>query len=250
MGKLGDIQSIRLDFLRPYERNARVHDDEQVELIAKSIEEFGFLNPVLIDKEYNVIAGHGRILAAKSLGMESVPALFVEGLTEEQKRAYIIADNRLTELGGWDMDIISDEVSALELAGFDTSLFSFDLEDTGDQMDDNKYTPKVDIPQYEPSGDVTFIEDLCDTRKTDILLERIKASNVTEAEKAFLTMAAYRHLKFSYSKIADYYSDASPEMQELMEDSALVIVDIENAIRDGYAELHATIMGEGDPDAD
>lgn len=246
MGKLGDIQSIRLDFLRPYERNARVHDEEQIELIAKSIKEFGFLNPVLIDKDFNVIAGHGRILAAKSLGMESVPALFVEGLTEEQKRAYIIADNRLTELGGWDMDIVSDEVSALEVAGFDVSMFSFDLEDATEELDDNKYTPKVDIPQYVPSGDITFVEDLCDTRKTDELLREIQASGVSEAEKAFLTMAAYWHLKFSYSKIADYYADASPEMQELMEKSALVIVDLGNAIRDGYAELHSIIIGDQD----
>lgn len=133
MGKLGEIQQEKVSDLVPYAKNARVHDESQVELIAKSIEEFGFLNPVLIDKDKNVIAGHGRIMAAKKLGMETVPALYVEGLTEEQRRAYILADNRLTEIGGWDMFTVEEEYKELQAAGFDVSLtgFDFDIEGGG-----------------------------------------------------------------------------------------------------------------------
>lgn len=100
MGRLGKSTEVPVRELVPYANNARLHTGEQVEKIAKSIAEFGFLNPVLIDKDKNVIAGHGRILAAKKLGMKTVPVLYVEGLTEEQRRAYVLADNRLTELGG------------------------------------------------------------------------------------------------------------------------------------------------------
>lgn len=126
MGKIGEIHQEKVKDLVPYARNARVHDDDQVEMIARSIEEFGFLNPVLIDKDKNVIAGHGRIMAAKKLGMETVPALYVDGLTEEQRRAYILADNRLTDIGGWDMEIVEQEMQDLQEAGFDVCLTGFD----------------------------------------------------------------------------------------------------------------------------
>ena len=243
MGRIGEIHQEKVSDLVPYANNARVHDDEQVEMIARSIEEFGFLNPVLIDKGKNVIAGHGRIMAAKKLGLETVPALYVEGLTEEQRRAYILADNRLTEIGGWNMEIVRSELDALDMDGYDISVTGFDMVDTGELENEERYTPKVDIPQYEPSGNITFVEELCDQSKTERLISEIKASGVSEVEKAFLIMGAYRHLRFDYAKVADYYANADPEMQELMEHSALVIVDIDNAIRDGYAELHRAIIG-------
>ena len=127
MGRLGKTAEVPVRDLVPYANNARIHDDEQVEMIAKSIAEFGFLNPVLIDKDKNIIAGHGRVLAAKKLGLERVPALYVEGLTEEQRRAYVLADNRLTELGGWSMPTVNAELEELAEAGFDIDLTGFDL---------------------------------------------------------------------------------------------------------------------------
>lgn len=126
MGKVTERQEIPVSDLVPYANNARTHDEKQIDLIARSIEEFGFLNPILIDRDKNVIAGHGRILAAKKLGMKTIPVLFVEGLTEEQRRAYVLADNRLTELGGWDEDLLNAELDALQEAGFDTGIVGFD----------------------------------------------------------------------------------------------------------------------------
>ncbi len=94
-------EEVSIDKLVPYENNARTHSEEQIHKIANSIKEFGFINPVIIDGNYGVIAGHGRILGAKELGMKTVPCLFVEDLTETQKRAYIIADNKLALDAGW-----------------------------------------------------------------------------------------------------------------------------------------------------
>ena len=99
-------ENVKVSKLKPYENNARTHSQEQVEKIANSIKEFGFINPVIIDSDYGIIAGHGRVLGAQLLGMEEVPCLFVEDLTETQKRAYILADNKLALDAGWDDEIL------------------------------------------------------------------------------------------------------------------------------------------------
>ena len=127
MAKIDGVQEVRLDSLKPYEKNAKVHGQEQVNKIADSIREFGFLSPLLIDKDYNIIAGHGRVMAAKQLGMEKVPAVFIEGLTETQRRAYILADNKLTELGGWDMELVEEELQALKDLDFNVDLTGFEI---------------------------------------------------------------------------------------------------------------------------
>lgn len=128
MAQTAKLQQVPVNKLVPYERNAKTHSAEQVEKIKASIEEFGFVSPILIDGEFNIIAGHGRVLAAKELGMDKVPAVFVEGLTEAQRRAYIIADNKLTELGGWDMEMVRAELQELDGEGFDTDITGFELE--------------------------------------------------------------------------------------------------------------------------
>lgn len=122
-------ENVKIEKLKPYENNARTHSEEQVEKIAKSIEEFGFINPVIIDSDYGIIAGHGRVLGAKKLGMKEVPCLFVEDLTETQKRAYILADNKLALDAGWDDEILKQEIKALDDLNFDVSIAGFDIED-------------------------------------------------------------------------------------------------------------------------
>ena len=122
MQKYGQIA---IEALIPYERNARTHSDEQIKKIAKSIKEFGFLNPVLIDGKNMIIAGHGRVLAAKQMGLKEVPCLRVEDLTETQIRAYILADNKLAEDAGWDELMVSQELTALMDEDFDIELTGF-----------------------------------------------------------------------------------------------------------------------------
>lgn len=127
MGEVTKTCAVKVAELVPYARNAKTHSPEQVEKIAASIKEFGFVSPCLIDKEKNIIAGHGRVMAAQALGLETVPCTFVEGLTDDQRRAYILADNRLTELGGWDMKIVFDELEEIGLTDFDVEITGFDL---------------------------------------------------------------------------------------------------------------------------
>ena len=129
MLKNAKVHQVRIDSIKPYQNNAKIHGPEQVRKIADSIKEFGFLNPILLDSENMILCGHGRLEAAKYLGMEEVPALYADGLTEAQKRAYILADNRLGELADWDTGLISEELKALQMEGFDINLTGFDVDD-------------------------------------------------------------------------------------------------------------------------
>ena len=122
------IEQIALKKLIPYARNSRTHSDIQVSQIAASIREFGFTNPVLITENYDILAGHGRVLAAKKLGMDSVPCIRVDHLNEFQRKAYIIADNQLALNSGWDFDMLSVEIDELNDYKFDVSLLAFSNE--------------------------------------------------------------------------------------------------------------------------
>jgi DNA modification methylase len=113
--------------LIPYINNARTHSDEQVTQIASSIREFGFINPIIIDDKNNVIAGHGRLLASKKLGLKEVPTVLVDHLTDTQRKAYILADNQLALNAGWDDELLKIELAQLDDVGFDLELLGFDL---------------------------------------------------------------------------------------------------------------------------
>lgn len=127
------IELISLDELVPYANNARMHSNDQIKLIRASLREYGFVNPILIDGEKNIIAGHGRYEAAKAEGMERVPCVIVDFLTDAQKRAYILADNKIAEMSTWDMDMVSAEIEKLQDDDFDVSLTGFDDSVLADQ---------------------------------------------------------------------------------------------------------------------
>jgi hypothetical protein len=219
--------------LKPYEKNAKKHPAEQVEHIANSIREFGFRQPLVIDKDNVLVIGHGRLLAAKKLGLDTVPCVRADDLTDEQIKALRLADNKTNE-SEWDFDLLGDELD--DILKIDMSMFGFDAE-TEDNENEGEYTKKTDIPQYDVHGDNVSLEQLVDREKALALIEEIEGSNVSEEEKTFLKLAARRHYVFNYKKIAEYYASASEEMQELMERSALVIIDYNNAIANGYIKL-------------
>ena len=187
-----EINYISTDVLIPYVNNSRTHSDKQVTEIASSIKEFGFTNPVLIDKENTIIAGHGRLLASKKLGLKEVPTILLENLTEAQKKAYIIADNKLALNAGWDEELLSIELKELDELGYDTSLTGFSEDELSDILDKpitKGLTDEDEVPEdVEPivekgdiwqlgnhrlmCGDSTNITDL------DKLLNKIKADLV------------------------------------------------------------------------
>ena len=120
------IESVPVSDLKEYEKNSRTHSDEQVAKIAASVEEFGFTNPILIDESNGVIAGHGRLQAAKRINMGEVPCIRLAHLSESQKRAYVIADNKIAESGGWDDEMLKMEIMELAQDDYDLKLTGFD----------------------------------------------------------------------------------------------------------------------------
>ena len=141
------IEQIATDKLIPYARNAKRHDAAQVSKLAGSIREFGFNNPVLIDKDNGIIAGHGRVMAAQKLELKAVPCIRLDHLTDTQRRAYILADNKLAEIGGgWDEELLGLELDELALEGIDIDSLGFD--EINFDQDDNKKDVKIE-EQFE-----------------------------------------------------------------------------------------------------
>lgn len=135
------LVQVDIGLLIPYVNNSRTHSDEQIAQVAASIQEFGFTNPVLIDEKNSIIAGHGRVMAARKLNMDKVPAIILEGLTESQKKAYVIADNQLAANAGWDLELLKIEVEGLIELDFDTNLLGFDDDELNRILEEQDFEP-------------------------------------------------------------------------------------------------------------
>ncbi|CNF12705.1 ParB family protein [Yersinia enterocolitica] len=237
--------------LKAYAQNVIKHPEKQVEQIADSIKTFGWTNPVLIDEKNEIIAGHGRLLAADVLGIEQIPCVILEGLSEAEKRTYRIADNKIPLNGSWDQDMLALELSELQDLDIDLSVTGFsdtELEDLLSdgvaeiQGDDDRYTSKVETPIYEPSETQPLVSELYDEEKTQALKQNIKAAQLPDDIEKFLMSAAERHTVFNFSRIADYYAHAPAEVQTLFEQSALVIIDYHQAIEQGLVHMTKSIV--------
>ena len=159
------MQLVDINKLVPYVNNARTHSPEQITKLRSSLREFGFVNPVLIDREFNVLAGHGRLAAAKEEGIKEVPCVFVEHLSEAQKKAYILADNKLALDAGWDDSLLKVEMASLQEMGFDIGMTGFDeMEianlfetDTEGEEDNFDVDAELEKPCFSKTGDVWHI---------------------------------------------------------------------------------------------
>ena len=193
MGKMtSEMQLVPIGKLIPYVNNARTHSKEQITKLRSSLREFGFVNPVIIDREFNVIAGHGRILAAKEENIEQVPCVFVDHLTEAQKKAYILADNRFALDAGWDEDMLRVEMEALQGMDFDISLTGFDeaeiadllsLDDGETQEDDFDVDAALQAEPFVKNGDLWLLgrhrllcADSTNTEDVKLLMDGKKAN--------------------------------------------------------------------------
>jgi 16S rRNA G966 N2-methylase RsmD len=160
-----EMVQVKVESLIPYARNSRTHSDAQVAQVAASIKEFGFTNPVLLDEGNGIIAGHGRVLAARKLGLDEVPAIRLADLSETQRRAYVIADNKLAMNAGWDLEMLSLEMKDLESLDFDISLIGFDKdeltdlfpEETTEGLTDEDAVPDVPEEPVTKHGDVWIL---------------------------------------------------------------------------------------------
>lgn len=265
---------VSLEDLKPYAKNSRTHNSEQIRQIMDSIREFGFTNPLLVNENMEIIAGHGRLEAVKQLNrtsekpIEKLPCMVIEGLSEAQHKALVIADNRIALNAGWDYDTLQSELEDLDSMGFDMDLLGFDTKELdnilaglgGLEIDsdleeieasassgggelDSTYTHKIVTPIYEIKGDKPSLSECVDSSKVESLIQKIEASKVSEAEKDFLRKTAYRFMDYHFANIAELYAHSGREMQELMEELALVIIDYDKAIELGYVKLCERIEG-------
>ena len=237
------VEKVKIDSLTMDPENARKHSERNITAIAGSLTAFGQRRPLVVWDNI-VIAGNGTLEAAKSIGWSEVEITRCPpDWTADQARAYALADNRTSELAEWDSEILAEQLIELDAVGFDVSDWGFDAltppTDPGEA--DNPYTTTVNIPQYEIVGEQPALKDLYDEERTRELISEIEASDAPKDVKDFLKKAAHRHTVFNYQKIAEFYPHASAETQRLMERSALVIIDIEDAIREGYVKFAATI---------
>lgn len=188
-GTKSTIEHIATSMLIPYARNARTHSEQQVSQIAGSIQEFGFCNPVLIDASNGIIAGHGRVLAAQVLKLETVPCLRLSHLTEAQKRAYILADNRIAMSSGWDEAMLANELSDLHADEFDMALLGFDADELTRllALDVTPETPAEIVEDEVPEPPVDPI-----TKRGDLWIlgeHRLLCGDSTKAEDVGRLMA-------------------------------------------------------------
>lgn len=233
-----------IEELRLNPDNPRFIKEDKYKKLLASIREFPQmldLRPIVVDSEGMVLGGNMRLRACKEAGLKEVPVIYADQLTEEQKREFIIKDN--VGFGEWDWDVLANEWDAVVLDAWGLDVPAFDAE-----KEDETYTQKIEAPNYEPTRTKPKISELYDPTKTDELLAEIDKHQLPSDVKTFLQQAAQRHTVFDYENIAEFYAHAEPEIQELMERSALVIIDFNQAIENGYIQLSEQIMKQFDLD--
>ena len=240
------LQTLKLADIHPYANNPRINK-KAIEPVMKSIKKDGYRARIIVDKDGVIIAGHTRYEAIRRLGWKKVEVWVADDMTPEQIADYRIRDNLTADIAEWDFSALEIEIKDLDL-DFDMSEFDgFNLESEDNEKEnskskqDDKYSAETKIPQYEPKGNQPEVKSLIDTSRLDKLLDEINKSNVSKAEKHFLEVAAYRHAVIDFDKVADYYAGASAEMQSLMEHNALVIIDINDAIANGFVQLSSKL---------
>ena len=227
------MELVKISKVKPNETNPRFIKDNKFKKLVKSIKEFPEmlkLRPIVVNKDMVVLGGNMRLKACKEAGLKDVWILKADNLTEEQQKEFIVKDN--VGFGEWDWDILANDWDIKELEDWGLDGFPFDIEEK-----DEVYTKNIEAPTYEPKNEKPKADELFNENKVKELIKNIGLSNIEKKEKDFLIKAAYRHTVFNYQSIADFYSHSNKEVQSLMEDSALVIIDFNKAIENGYVNM-------------
>jgi len=235
-----EIKQIKISELIPAEYNPRQMTEKQAKDLEKSIKKFGLVDPIIVNSHPDrcniVIGGHQRLKIAQKLGFDEVPVYFIE-LDEEMERELNIRLNKNS--GEWDLDL---------LANFDKD-FLIDV-GFGDKelsnifgLGDNMYAKKIVPPVYKPSAIIPNISELYESNTCNEFIDRIDKMQIDQELKEFLKYSAYRLVGFNYDKIADYYSNADKEVQNIMEDLALVVIDFNKAIENNYVLATNNLLG-------
>jgi len=223
--------------------NVRKHSRRNLDAIKASLRKFGQQKPIVVDAKGIVLAGNGTLTAAKELGWTEIQIVRTE-LAGVEATAFAIADNRTAELAEWE-DSLSDVLKSLDDADVDLGALGFtpkEIEEMKESGLSDKYTHKIEVPIYKPNGIKPGLADLLDSKRTDQFVQKINSADLPEDLKVFLRNAAQRHTVFDYGKMAEFYCHADKETQELMEDMALVIIDFDKALANGYVKLNENIL--------
>lgn len=230
-------QKVKISEVKVNPNNPRLIKDDKFAKLVTSIKEFPEMldiRPIVVNSDMVILGGNMRYKACKEAGLKEIPIIVADNLTEEQQREFLIKDN--VSGGDWDWDLLANKWDLSQLEDWGLDVLNKDKE-----LDDN-YTSKVDSPIYEIKEDKPNVNELFDTSVYDKLIEEIDKSEIEESDKEFLRYAAKRHIVFNYAKIAEYYAHSPKEVQELIENSALVIIDYEKAIEKGFVKLHETLF--------
>lgn len=238
-----EMQLVSIDRLIPYARNSRTHSPEQINKLRSSLREFGFVNPVIVDRELNIIAGHGRVIAAREENIKEVPCVFADHLTEAQKRAYIIADNRMAMDAGWDEEMLRVEIEALQADAFDIALTGFDEKELSKLFDDGNETHEDDFdvdeelkkPCISETGDVwtlgrhrLVVGDSTKPETYEVLMEGRKANLVITDPPYNVnyegTAGKIQNDNLSSDAFFDFLFDAFSNIEKVMADDASIYV--------------------------
>ena len=237
---------MKLSKLKYNPENPRRISPEQLDKLVKSIESLPKmmeLRPIVYDPNtMYVLGGNQRLAALRKMGKTEIPDTWVKStdeMTEKEKREFVLRDN--VQAGEWDYSVLDENFADFDLDDIGIELPSFADDDTETEEDENPYTQKIETPVYEIKGEKPELSELVNTAKHDELIKEIDKSDAPEEVKSFLRTAAQRHTVFDYGKIAEYYAHAPADIQRLMERSALVIIDFNDAIANGYIRVSKEI---------
>lgn len=225
---------VKLSELSVHPDNPRFIRDEKFDKLVKSLEAFPEMTearPLVTNSQMQILGGNMRFRAMLKLGWTDC-LVYVTEWDEARQREFIIKDN--ASFGEWDWDVLANEWNANELVEWGLDTWNPEDEEGGKE---NDYSVEVKAPVYECKGDKPKISEMIDETKTLELIAKIRSSSVDKETQKFLIEAAKRHTVFRYDMIAEFYAHADKELQELMEDSALVIIDFDKAIEEGYVRL-------------
>lgn len=237
------LEKIAINELSLDPANVRKHDRRNLDAIKASLRKFGQQKPIVVDSRGIVLAGNGTLTAAQELGWSEIEITRTT-LSGVDATAFAIADNRTAELAQWE-DSLSDVLKSLADADVDLGELGFtpkEIEELNQSGLSDKYTHKIDAPVYQPKGIKPEVTDLLNTKRRDEFVEKINAADIEEKLKGFLRNAAQRHVVFDYGKIAEFYCHSDKATQELMEEMALVIIDFNKALANGYVRLNENIL--------
>lgn len=230
------ITKVKIGDIKVNTENPRSIKDSKFNKLVKSIKEFPEMlqiRPIVVNEENVILGGNMRYKACQQAGLDEVYIIKAKDLSEDQQKEFLIKDN--SGFGEWDWDILANEWDHQELMDWGVDLPALN------SLDDDQYTTKIDSPIYETKIVKPKEKELYDINKYNDLINDINKSNISEEIKEFLRLAATRHIKFNYSKIADYYAHSEKETQSLIEDSALIIIDYDKAIEKGFVNVYNTI---------